>query len=218
MAEPTTGVPISPEDGGCEIATPSPYHDNKGNNQLLHQSIGGLNQNLCCSSFLSWDYLTLLRSQLLHRGSSLLHHRGIGLLHLPTLLQSHTQRIPSTTQPGHRSTTRLRKYVCYPSWLHQGSQVISAPSYYTEAPTFYSAPSYTLATESANYWAAPINHYLRFSDLLHRSITLPRITTSVRHLKVIPQPTMWNLKSLFYVDVVKFRVIILCDFSTTPTI
>jgi hypothetical protein len=39
MAEPTTGVPISPEDGGCEIATPSPYHDNKGNNSYYTKAL-----------------------------------------------------------------------------------------------------------------------------------------------------------------------------------
>jgi hypothetical protein len=107
-----------------------------------HWTTSRLPYNLRCSNLLPRGHLTLLLSQLLDRGSSLLHHRGTLVHRGSQALQKHITGV-------------LHDYVCCPSWLHQGFQVFSATSYYTEAPQYYPAPSYTLATEPVKYYPAP---------------------------------------------------------------
>ncbi|XP_046641429.1 uncharacterized protein LOC124326569 [Daphnia pulicaria] len=62
---------------------------------------------------------------------------------------STTLRLPSTTPPSHRSTTRMLPQLTMYTEIPKNYIV---PSYYTEAPTYYSIKAAEYYTESPNYY------------------------------------------------------------------
>jgi hypothetical protein len=103
----------------------------------------------------------LLRSQLLYRGSRLLHHRGPPVLHHQgTGVLHHNLRCSSLLHRGsqalhHQRIGVLRDYVCSPSFLHRGSQVLLCSSLLHQGPEYYSAPCNLPTTEAAECCAVP---------------------------------------------------------------
>jgi hypothetical protein len=77
----------------------------------------------------------------------------------------------------------------------------SAPSYYeTEAPVYYTttqAPDYYTSTYAAPKYNTEVPKYYTTKAtnyyLLHRSATLPQVTTLLRHLKFTPYPSIPQL-------------------------
>jgi hypothetical protein len=104
----------------------------------------------------------LLQSQLLYRGSSLLHHRGPQKLHYQGIgVLHHNLRCSRLLHRGsqalhHQRTGVLRGYVCCPSLLHRVSQLLLCSSLlHRDYQILFSTQLHTY-----NYTAAASSYYV----------------------------------------------------------